>query len=237
MKLHRFYVESVHDKAGKLELSQIVWIHDANLLNQWLKVLRYKSGDQLILFNDTEERLYKIKDIESSLSVLLEMVTEIERKMPKKHVYLLWSLLKNDKNDWVIQKATELGVSDLVPIISERSEKTDLNVERSQKIAIEAAEQCGRSDIPVIREPISLTEALEEYKNLSLYICEQATEGSGRLLPKEQEFGILIGPEGGWSEKEKDIFRENNLPHINLSDMTLRAETAAIAALTVALTI
>jgi 16S rRNA (uracil1498-N3)-methyltransferase len=237
MKLHRFYVESVHDKAGKLELGHIVWIHDANLLNQWLKVLRYKSGDQLILFNDTEERLYKIKDIESSLSVLLEMVTEIERKMPKKHVYLLWSLLKNDKNDWVIQKATELGVSDLVPVISERSEKTDLKIERAQKIAIEAAEQCGRSDIPVIREPINLIEALEEYKTLPLYICEQATEESGRLLPKEQEFGVLIGPEGGWSEKEKAMFKDNNLPHINLSDMTLRAETAAVAALTIVLTV
>lgn len=235
MKLHRFYVEDIRSKSGKLELDKQLWVHDEKLLNQWLRVLRFKVGDQLVLFNDEEERLYKIKIIEDALSVLLELVTEVNRHLPSKHVYLLWSLLKSDKNEWVIQKATELGVKDLVPIISERSEKTGLNMERSRKIMIEAVEQCGRSDIPSLREPISLKEALEEYRHLPLFVCEQTADDDNQLPQENDELGLLIGPEGGWSDQEKALFKDKKLPHIILSDMTLRAETAAVAALTIAL--
>jgi 16S rRNA (uracil1498-N3)-methyltransferase len=235
MKLHRFYVEDIRSRLGKLELDHQLWIHDEKLLNQWLKVLRFKIGDQLVLFNDEEERLYRVKLIEDALSVLLEMVTEVTRRLPSKHVYLLWSLLKSDKNEWVIQKATELGVKDLVPIISKRSEKTGLNMERSRKIMIEAAEQCGRSDIPNLREPIGLAEAIEEYAHLPLYICEQTAEGNNKLPQENSEFGLLVGPEGGWSDPEKALFKDKKLPHIVLSGMTLRAETATVAALTIAL--
>lgn len=231
MKLHRFYVQNIHTKAGHLELDQQIWIHDQALLNQWLRVLRFKVGNELVLFNNTEERLYKISKIEPPASVFLEMITEIERKLPTKHVYLMWSLLKKDKNEWVLQKATELGVKDFVPIIADRSEKTGLNLERAKNIVIEAAEQCGRSDLPVIREAINLETALEEYKDLPLFICEQA-EGAKTLINVD-ELGVLIGPEGGWSDKEKALFKKKNLKHINLSDLTLRAETAAITALSI----
>jgi 16S rRNA (uracil1498-N3)-methyltransferase len=234
MKLHRFYVEKVHDKAGRLELDRQVWIHDAGLLNQWLKVLRFKVGDQLSLFNDDTERLYTITNIESSQSVLLTMVTELQRQIPQKHIYLLWSLLKSDKNEWIVQKATELGVKDLVPIIAKRSAKTGLNLERCQKIIIEAAEQCGRADIPKIREPLGLEAALSEYNHLPLFICEQSPQANN-LSAVADELGILIGPEGGWDESEKALFKAKNLPHLNLSDLTLRAETAAIAAVTIVL--
>jgi hypothetical protein len=101
MRLHRFYVGGMHDKWGPLELDHVLWVHDERLLNQWLKVLRYRPGDELVLFNDETERIYKITKVEFPHSVHLELVTELDRKQPEKHLYLLWSLLKKDKNTWI----------------------------------------------------------------------------------------------------------------------------------------
>jgi RsmE family RNA methyltransferase len=133
MKLHRFYVGNVHDKSGPLELDYKLWVDDENIVKQWLSVLRFKVGDQLVLFNDESERLYKIINIENPHSVKLQLVTEQNRKLPKKHVYLLWSLLKNDKNDFILQKATELGVRNFVPILAARTTKTGFNLARAKK--------------------------------------------------------------------------------------------------------
>lgn len=227
MRLHRFYAGGLHTKWGKVELEKDFWIHDERLINQWLRVLRYREGDELVLFDDEVERLYKIIKIEQPDSAHLQLVTEMERELPKKHVYLLWSLLKKDKNDWVLQKATELGVRNFVPILADRSEKTGFDIERTQKILIEAAEQCGRADIPDVREPITTDEAVKEYADLPLFICEQA-EGEPDL--QLEKAGVLIGPEGGWSDREKELFASADLSHINIAQFTLRAETAAVTA-------
>jgi 16S rRNA (uracil1498-N3)-methyltransferase len=230
MKLHRFYVEGMHNKWGPIELEQKVWIHDEHLLNQLLRVLRYRVGDKLVLFNNETERLYEIHAIEQPHSVGLVLVTEMERKLPTAHVYLLWSLLKKDKNDWVLQKATELGVRNFVPILADRSEKTGFDVDRAHKIIVEAAEQCGRSDIPEVREPITIDEALTEYSDkIQLIICEQGESAS--LQPQNSTpVGVLVGPEGGWSDREKELFGASNLTHLAISGFTLRAETAAVVA-------
>lgn len=229
MRLHRFYISEMHNRFGPINMGEELWVHDEKLLNQWLKVLRYRVGDQLILFNDEEERLYKIAVIEEN-SVKLVMETEIRRNLPTKQLYLLWSILKKDKNDWVIQKATELGVHKLVPIFSSRTEKLGFNIERAQKIIIEAAEQCGRGDIPALREPLELAEAVGEYsQKMSLFVCEQH-QSTQPVLKKLDKVGVLIGPEGGWNSAEKDWFKQHDLNHINISKFTLRAETAAIVA-------
>ena len=233
MKLHRFYVGGMHDKWGPKELNHKLWVNDARLVNQWLKVLRYRVGDELVLFNDETERIYKVIKVEFPHSVGLELVTEQDRKMPSKHVYLLWSLLKKDKNDWVLQKATELGVRNFVPILAERSEKTGFDIERAHKILVEAAEQCGRADIPDIREPILPATALAEYASKPLFICEQG-RGAADLQGLD-ELAVLIGPEGGWSDTERAMFSEANLAHINIASFTLRAETAAVIAVSKAL--
>jgi len=231
MKLHRFYVHEMHNRFGPIALGHEVWIHDEALLRQWLKVLRYHVDDQLVLFNDTEERLYKIEKISGTDSVKLQLMTDLERRIPQTQLYLLWSVLKKDKNDWVLQKGTELGVHKFIPIIAERSEKTGISTERARKIAIEAAEQCGRSDVPAVREPITLAEALTEYSPMPLFVCEQYNEHANQATNISLEkFGVLVGPEGGWSGTEKHHFAERQLPHIALSPFTLRAETAAVVA-------
>ena len=229
MKLHRFYAGDLRDKYGKIELRQHVWINDPLLLNQWLKVLRYKLGDQLILFSGTgEDRLYKITKLEPQ-SVGLDLVTELEPVHPKKEVYLFWSLLKKDKNEWVLQKCTELGVSHFVPILSQRTEKTGFDIDRAHKIVIEAVEQCGRSNIPTIREPLSINAALHEYQeHVDFYYAEQSDDAVG-LSQIDKAVGVFIGPEGGWTDEELHLL-DTHAKKLNIAQFTLRAETACVTA-------
>lgn len=227
MRLHRFYT------GPDLELKHDFWLHDQRLIHQWRNVLRMQTGQEVVLFDGVgEDRLYKIVEL-TDKEAHLQMITELARKTPAKEIYLLWSLLKKDKNDWVLQKCTELGVSHFIPLLAERSEKTGFNVERAEKIVIEAAEQCGRSDIPAVREPISVETAIEELISRSdLLICEQSDEATSQQLQVTSSQGVLIGPEGGWSDAEKQLFKDKNLQHLNIHDFTLRAETAAVAAVT-----
>jgi 16S rRNA (uracil1498-N3)-methyltransferase len=228
MRLHRFYVGT------ELELKHDFWLHDLRIVGQWKRVLRYQAGQQVVLFDGLEvERLYRIVELKDD-EAHLELVTDFERTLPDKNVYLFWSLLKKDKNDWVLQKATELGVSHFIPLLADRSEKTGFNTERAEKILIEAAEQCGRSDIPTVREPMLVTTALEHLgSKIPMMVCEQGGERPEAL--KADNYGLLIGPEGGWSEKEIELFGQHNLPHLGLGELTLRAETAAVTAASVSL--
>jgi 16S rRNA (uracil1498-N3)-methyltransferase len=223
MRLHRFYAPDV-------ELAHDFWLHDEKLLHQWRNVLRYQPGQQVVLFDGRKyERLYKIDELDRDEAHLI-LVTDFERKVPKRTVYLLWSLLKKDKNEWVLQKGTELGVSHFLPLIADRSEKTGFNHERAQKIVIEAAEQCGRGDIPTVREPLHVVTAIDQLQEkIVLYICEQ--DGEDAPGEKREHVGVLIGPEGGWSDAEKELFTAKGIKHLNLHDFTLRAETACVAAL------
>lgn len=223
MRLHRFYIAP-----QTIKLQHSFWVHDERLVSQWNKVLRYQAGDQVVLFDGIEtERLYKILEIKPD-EAHVELVTDFERQTPAKDVYLLWSLLKKDKNDWVLQKATELGVSHFVPLLAERSEKTGFDVERAQKIIIEAAEQCGRGDIPTVREPMLVKTAIEHLgEKVALHICEQGSQSADSL---PATLGVLVGPEGGWSDAEKQLFEQHNLPGLGLGQFTLRAETAAVVA-------
>lgn len=231
MRLHRFYIAP-----QTVELKADFWLHEPELLHQWNKVFRMSPGQEVVLFDGVEtERLYKIAEIKPDEAHLL-LVTDFERQTPAKDVYLLWSLLKKDKNDWVLQKATELGVSHFVPLLAERSEKIGFDAERAEKIVIEAAEQCGRSDIPAVREPMLVKTAIEHLgSKVELFVCEQGSESSVNSHQLPQPVGLLVGPEGGWSDQERQLFEQHSLRHIGLNGFTLRAETAAVTAATLVL--
>lgn len=229
MKLHRFYLPNT-------DLTHQLWMDDERLFHQWSKVLRFEVGRELVLFNDKrEERLYRIERYGDN-AVKLVMVTEREPQVPKRELYLCFALLKKDKNEWVLQKGTELGVRHFIPLLTERTEKTGFDVERAEKIVIEASEQCGRTDIPRVREPLSVESLIRELEGKSeLFIAEQGSSDEIWKMKQEKWEGavaVLIGPEGGWSDGEKQLFQDHQLKHLDLSDFTLRAETAAIAAAT-----
>lgn len=221
--MHRFYI-----KPGTRELRQHLWIDDRSMVHQWQKVLRFKVGDELVLFDGDCDKLYKIDRVEDT-AFHLEHVTDMVQNLPGKDMYLFWSLLnKRDKNEMVLQKCTELGVSVFIPVISERSEAKNLHEERAQKIVIEAAEQCGRSDIPTIHEPMTFEQAVSSYNDkLQLFYTDVEAESAGDRA--ESKLGVFIGPEGGWSKSELQALRDVAEP-LSLGNLTLRAETAAITA-------
>lgn len=229
MKLHRYYL-------GEKELTHDFWMDNRELFHQWIKVLRYDVGREVVLFNQNKEvRLYKIVKIGND-AVHVQLVTELQPRLPERELYLCFALLKKDKNEWILQKGTELGVSHFVPLLTDRTEKTGWISERAEKIVIEASEQCERADIPRIREPISPQKIIEELQGsvefqgqtLDVYVAEQGDKRDIKKLANK--VAVLIGPEGGWSEEEKSFFAEKNTQYISLSDFTLRAETAAISA-------
>ena len=228
MKLHRYYVSD-------MVLEHDFWMKDEALFHQWTIVLRYQVDRELVLFNNQkDEKLYKIVKIGDN-AVHLELVTEMVAKTPEKELYLCFSLLKKDKNDWILQKGTELGVRHFIPLLATNCERSNLSqnmVERWQKIVIEAAEQCERSDIPKIREPMRSESVINELSGkVDLYVAEQGSpQISDIKYQNSQPIAVLIGPEGGWSDAEKQLFTDNGLNHISLSEFTLRAETAAITA-------
>ncbi len=219
MKLHKFYL-------GDTPLTHDFWMDDLDLFHQWTRVLRFDVDREVQLFNSLgEDRLYKIIKIGNN-AVHVELVTEMMPQLPDREVYLCFSILKKDKNDWVLQKGTELGVSHFVPLLCDRTEKTGWNSERAQKIVIEAAEQSGRSDIPRLREPLSPQKFIEEMKDkVEIVIAEQSNQ---EYEKSADPVAVLIGPEGGWTDSEKQFFIDNDIKHIGLSKFTLRAETAAI---------
>lgn len=223
MKTHRYYL-------GDTDLTHDFWMDDERLFHQWSKVLRYAVGREVILFNAArEERLYRIIKFGNN-AVHVELVTELVAKLPRREVYLCFSLLKKDKNEWILQKATELGVSHFVPLITDRTEKTGWDAERAEKIVIEAAEQCERTDIPRIREPMRIETIIDELQgSVQLLVAEQ---GHDSPSTDNKNVCVFVGPEGGWSADEKQLFQERSISHIGLGDFTLRAETATIAAAT-----
>lgn len=230
MKIHRFYVGERWGRDVQHFGDQRCWVQDKELTHQWQKVLRFRVGEELALFDDSSEILYKISEIKPDEIALIK-VTELEPKRSNKHVLLAWSLLKKDKNDWVLQKATEIGVTHFAPIITDRSEKTGFNVERATKIAIEASEQCGRIDIPIVDEVRDLKSLVSTFKDAYvLYACDERAEiGAFKNIDKT---GIIIGPEGGWTEVELQYLQDSGINPMVLGNLTLRAETAAVVAAT-----
>lgn len=225
MDLHRFYVNDIHDKWGPLKLDHDVWIHDEELLNQWLNVLHLKLGSQLVLFNDEVERIYFINNIELPGSVHLKLLTEETRKMPAKHIYLIWALLDEEENNWILQKATRLGVRNFVPILNDSIE-TSFDINSSHKIVIEAAQQCGRADIPEIRQPINMKTALIEYADLPLFVCREGSKPFKSL--NINRLGLLINPLAGWSDQEKSLLKSKKINYIDIADIKKQSEAAII---------
>lgn len=230
MHIHRFYISS------ETVLTHDFWVNNPGLINQWLKVLRMSINSELVLFDGRgHDRLYKIKSIDRE-SVRLQLVTDIVQNLPISDTYVFWALLKREKNEVVLQKCTELGVNHFVPLIADHCERSSLSMykeERWNKIIIESAEQCGRSNIPVLNKPVSVSVAIERYSSkVNLLIAQQGSESYQikRQTTAKNKYGIFVGPEGGWSELEKELFHNLKLEHITLSKFTLRAETAPIIA-------
>ncbi|MFA6428168.1 MAG: 16S rRNA (uracil(1498)-N(3))-methyltransferase [Candidatus Buchananbacteria bacterium] len=224
-----------------LMASEIV-INDPALIKQLLKVFRFKINDQFILGNgQNQERLVLISQIKPE-QIIVKTLAEIKTlPIAKNQVVLFCAVLKKENFEWVVQKATEVGVTTIQPILTERTVKQNLSLSRLQKIAQEATEQSGRGQAPVIKSILSLKSALETVAvNDTAIIFDAAGKPVfepwralqlGQLAPKNQargQFKIFVGPEGGFSPQELELAQKQGLIVYNLGLFTLRAETAAV---------
>lgn len=224
MRLNRFFCEVTLDQKSTL-------ISHAPLVNQLKNVFRLVTGDKIILFDGSGFDFISVIEGYEKDTVSFSVV-EVKQNMvvARNETYLFASIVKKDNFEWIAQKATELGVSHIVPVMSERSEKKNLNMERLHKIVIEAAEQSGRGTIPEISEILGLETVLEKYSHIKSLAWDIMAE---KFVSQDvaEISGAYIGPEGGWSPKELELFAKHNLKTRSLGPQVLRAETAVIAAL------
>jgi 16S rRNA (uracil1498-N3)-methyltransferase len=208
---------------------------DPGQANYLGKVMRLAAGGELLVFDgQSGEWLARIAEAgRKRMTLTVERRTREAEDLPD--VWLAFAPVKRAQTDWLVEKATELGIARLLPVLTRRTIAERVKLERLRSIAIEAAEQCGRTRLPEIEEPVTLTTLLtarEEGRRLYF-----ADENGGE--PAAQAFApgaalILVGPEGGFSDDERAQIRgAANSMAISLGPRILRAETAALAALAV----
>ncbi|MSU55738.1 MAG: 16S rRNA (uracil(1498)-N(3))-methyltransferase [Candidatus Taylorbacteria bacterium] len=225
MRLHRFFVEE--HIAPDIRLA----IKDAKLLHQWRNVLRLKAGNEVILFDGFGmDHRCELASLDRGEAMCI--VRESSKSAPPstQQFFLFASLIKKERFEWLLEKATELGVAQIRPVIADRSEVKKFNLERAKDIVKEASEQSGRGSLPALYKPMELQNVFKEYT----YFKTMAFDPHGELFKKdgwskEEKVGAFIGPEGGWSARELELFRQEKIPVYSLGVSTLRAETAAVA--------
>lgn len=206
---------------------------DAAQANYLGNVLRMGVGAELLLFDGSSgEWLARVAEAaKKRMTLLVERKTRDAEAIPD--LWLAFAPVKRAQTDWLVEKATELGAARLMPVMTRRTVAERVRLDRLESIAIEAAEQCGRTILPPIEAPLTLDRWLSARDSgRRLYFADEA---GGE--PPARAFGpgpavILTGPEGGFTDEERDSIRAApNAVAISLGPRILRAETAALAAL------
>jgi len=226
MKLHRFIID--------INLEQpSAFVVDPEIVGQWRNVLRFKVGDQVMLCDGQGyEAVGTIETLDKAGAKLrLDKPVQINRE-PGREIILYCALLKRENFETVAQKAVEVGASRIVPIITERTIKKDVRLDRLQKIMKEAAEQSGRGVVPALHQTLVFEHALVDAKvyETGLFFDASGPQLEADMVKGKNSVAIFIGPEGGWRAKELQLAEKSGLLIVSLGPLTLRAETAAIVA-------
>lgn len=223
----RLHLDATLDEGRTLPL-------DARAVHHLGTVMRRAAGDRIALFNradgEWEGVLGALRHGRGSVVV----GARLRPPAPEPGPWLVLALLKRDAVDIVVEKATELGAERLLPVRTDRTVVPHLNLERLHRIAVEAAEQCGRLTIPSIDEPVALTDLLGRWDPARPLVLAEpgATRPLGRAGLDPATAALLVGPEGGWASGELDaLHRLSFVVPVSLGPRILRAETAAIAGL------
>jgi len=203
------------------------------------RVLRAQAGQLYELSDGERVWLGRIESVGRD-RVQFALVEELPAVHPSVNVTLLLSVVKFDAFEWAIEKATELGVATIVPLAAERSEKALLaaaakRAERWKKILLEASQQSRRVRVPTLHPLTKLDDAFSnDTDGARLCLSERAEAPSLKTAlsnAKAQSATLAIGPEGGWTDRELEVARQNEFRQVSLGRMILRTETAVIAAL------
>jgi 16S rRNA (uracil1498-N3)-methyltransferase len=201
-------------------------------------VMRLKSGDTITIFNEVYGEFTTIIDQSTKSAVALQIGNQLKSPKPEQKLTLLFAPLKVFNASLIVQKATELGASNIQPILTKRSVVDKVNTDKLILAAIEAAEQCERLSIPIINAIQPLEKALSKHTFTGkLYWCDESGSGNNfatSIIPSITDNAILIGPEGGFDYDEKMYLSSQDfIIPVSLGDRILRAETAIISAMAV----
>ena len=200
-------------------------------------VMRLKAGDKISLFN-SQDGEWDVKILDQGKIFTEFKVEKLSRPLSnEKNIWLAFSPIKKVPQDLMIQKTTELGIQKFIPLLCERSVVREINIKRAQKIITEACEQSNRITIPKILDVQRLDDFVKNFPDDGKIVFCDINSKSKDLknkLPKKNPICILIGPEGDFSEEERQfITNYKNVISITLGKNILRAETAAIASTTI----
>ena len=197
------------------------------------KVMRLKEKEVFSLFNSSGEWEAKIVNITKSI-VEFNVTKQLRQKENTKELWLAFSPIKSNYFNFMIQKATELGVTKFLPVIFERTIVRKINKERLEKVIIEAAEQSNRITVPIIDDPQKLKSFLNN--DMDLIFTDLNTTNTKIDIKKltTKPTCVIIGPEGDFSEEEREeILKFNDVQSIKINENILRSETAVISALSI----
>ena len=231
-----FFVDS------RNRVNNIIIINDNENYRHIARALRARVGEKLLLIDENQIQYEtKIAEINSN-----EIICDIENFYPSKRdldfdLYLAQSPLRSDAQLTIMEKATELGARGVYPVITDNCALNKSVLEKKhekwQKVMYEASKQCERAKVPTCFEPTTIEKVLENNFDKVLVLAERSTEISFKQylrenpIKKSEKVLVIIGPEGGFSQKEFDFFRGKSLPLISLGDLILKAETAVIVTL------
>ena len=221
-----FFSETLStNMSGKLDKSQSHYVN---------KVMRVKENEVFSLFNSSGEWEAKILSISKNI-VEFNITKQLRQKQNTKELWLAFSPIKSNYFNFMIQKATELGVTKFLPIVFDRTIVRKINKERLEKVIIEATEQSNRINIPSIEEPQSLNSFLKNSK-MDLIFTDLNTSNTKIDLNQltSNPTCVIIGPEGDFSEVERqEILEFNGVQAIKINENILRSETAVISAISI----
>lgn len=224
MRLNRFFIDPSLIRGNEIIST------DKNLVNQFKNVLRLKGGNE-VLFLDNSGREYKTKIEELHAKLLRGSIVGIQenKNEPEAKITLYQALCKKDKFEWILQKGTEIGISAFVPMITERTEKTGMNIERAEKILKEAAEQSERGIIPKLSDIQNFEDTIKNAEGEKILLDKSGGSIKHYLLViSHYPLNVFVGPEGGWTEQELRLAKENGVQIISLGPRVLRTETAGM---------
>ena len=224
------------DKKLNLDLDLILEKEDAHYLKN---VMRLREGDNVFLFNSKDGE-FKGEIISSDKkNTKVKLISKIENINKPGNISLIFSLIKSSKLDYLIQKCTEVGVKSFFPIISEKSVAKNLNIQRIERIIKESCEQSNQLYVPAIHAVEKLEKKLKSLDKNSIVFFADINSSNKKVEEvlknnKNREFYLLVGPEGDFSLKERDLLKgmSNCIP-ISLGQNILRSETAAVVGLTI----
>ncbi|RZF51662.1 16S rRNA (uracil(1498)-N(3))-methyltransferase [Acinetobacter halotolerans] len=232
--MNRFYIEAELNTGNTIELTESVFHH-------WVRVLRAKEQEQAIFFNGKGgEYVVTLTEInKKNAFVSIDQFDPVDRTPPFQ-IVLGQVMSKGDRMDYAIQKATELGVTTIQLLTSERCEMR-LKYDRDQKkldhwqsVAIAACEQCGMNRVPEVLAPIALIDWIKSAQlPPSRFVLAPNKDQENVLLDSSPDLALLIGPEGGLSETEIETANQNHFKNWCIGDRVLRTETAPVVALSI----